>query len=88
MRAVWYPKWKAPALTNITLCKISPPSSSKLFEKFCAHPPKYTRPAADHEADGSGYMPPVSAAQWVATRGGEEAFDPEDREVWRRALPI
>jgi hypothetical protein len=29
---------------------------------------------------------PVSAAQWVATRGGEEAFDPEDKEVWRRAF--
>jgi hypothetical protein len=34
---------------------------------------------------GEGYMPLMCAAQWIATKGGTFAFDPNDKAVWRGA---
>lgn len=35
--------------------------------------------------DGPGFMPLYCAAQWIATRGGAEDFDPLDTDTWRPA---
>jgi hypothetical protein len=35
---------------------------------------------------GPGYMPLYSAAQWIATIGGSQAFDPNDEAIWKRAF--
>lgn len=34
---------------------------------------------------GEGYMPLYHAAQWIATKGANVEFDPEDESVWRAA---
>lgn len=38
--------------------------------------------------DGDGYMPLYCAAQWIATKGGELDFPPEDPPRWRAAYDI
>jgi len=35
--------------------------------------------------EGSGYMPLYCAAQWIATQGGSEIFDPCDEIIWKAA---
>lgn len=36
--------------------------------------------------EGDGYMPLACAAQWIASEGGTNDFDPEDKEIWRLAF--
>lgn len=38
--------------------------------------------------DGDGYMPLYCAAQWIATKGGELDFPPEDPPRWRAAYDV
>jgi hypothetical protein len=35
---------------------------------------------------GDGFIPLYCAAQWIATKGGTVAFDPEDEPIWRSAF--
>jgi hypothetical protein len=37
------------------------------------------------EPSGPGYMPLYCAAQWIATAGGKQSFDPTDVSVWKSA---
>jgi hypothetical protein len=38
--------------------------------------------------DGDGYMPLYCAAQWIATKGGELDFPPDDPPRWREAYDV
>jgi len=46
---------------------------------------KLTLPPPVH-AFGEGHMPLYCVAQWIATQGGLNHFDPEDIDVWRPAF--
>jgi len=48
-------------------------------------PPPHSLPTL-MPPSGHGYMPLFCAAQWIAIKGGQHAFDPADVETWRSAF--